>query len=185
MNLRQLPNAITLLRVASVLPLTFAIDRGAHVLALAVASAAALSDALDGFLARRFGWQTALGSLLDPIADKVLLTGCFVALWSAGAVPGWLLALVLGRDAVIVAGALAYHRFVAPVSGDPTWLGKVTTALQLGFVLLQLLDRAGLGVPVAVLDAGLVMVALATLASGIDYVVRWGMRALRDGRSAG
>lgn len=185
MNLRQLPNAITLLRVASVLPLTFAIDRGAHGLALGVACAAALSDALDGLLARRFGWQTALGSLLDPIADKVLLTGCFVALWSAGALPGWLLALVLGRDALIVAGALAYHRFVAPVTGDPTRIGKLTTALQLGFVLLHLLDRAGLGVPGAVLEASLVLVALATFASGVDYVVRWGMRALRGVRPAG
>lgn len=183
MNLRQLPNAITWLRVASVLPLTWAIERGAYRLALGVALLAALSDALDGFLARRFGWQTAFGSLLDPVADKLLLTGCFVALWSVGALPGGLLVLVLGRDSVIVAGALAYHWLIGPVTGKPTLLGKLCTALQIALALVLLLQLAGVPLAPAWSTAALWAVALVTAASGLDYVLRWSLRAVRARRT--
>lgn len=182
MSLRQLPNAITWLRVASALPLGWAIERGAYPLALGVAALAAASDALDGALARRFGWRTDFGSLLDPIADKVLLTTCFVALWWVQALPGWLLAVVLGRDLVIVAGAFAWRGLIGPLRGEPTVLGKVTTLVQLGFVLGVLVRLAGVGVPAWVVQGGVGLVAAVTVGSGIDYVVRWGVRAVRARR---
>lgn len=180
----QLPNAITWARIAAVVPLVWAILRGEHVVALAVALFAAVTDALDGFLARRYGWQSRFGSLLDPIADKLLLSACYVALWWVAAMPGWLLALVLLRDAAIVAGALAFHWLVAPVSGTPTLLGKLCTALQIAFALLLLLHLAGLTLEPAVLQACIWTVATATIASGIDYIARWSTRAMRTRRAA-
>lgn len=182
MNLRQLPNAITWLRVASVLPLTWSIHRGAYPEALGVAAFAAFTDALDGFLAKRFGWQTRFGSLLDPIADKLLLAACFVALWSVDALPAWLLLLVLGRDVVIVCGAFAYHALIGPVEGQPTRISKLTTVLQILLALALLVRLAGGPVSEAWTDAGTWAVALVTLASGLDYVIRWSARALREGR---
>lgn len=182
MNLRQLPNAITWLRVASVLPLTWSIHRGAYAEALGVAAFAAFTDALDGFVAKRCGWQSRFGSLLDPIADKLLLAGCFVALWSVEAVPSWLLVLVLGRDAVIVAGAFAYHFLIGPVEGQPTRISKLTTVLQIVLALALLVRLAGGPVAATWIDAGMWVVALATFASGLDYVLRWSARAMRQGR---
>lgn len=182
MILRQLPNAITWLRVASVLPLTWSIHRGAYAEALGVAAFAAFTDALDGFLAKRYGWQSRFGSLLDPIADKLLLTACFVALWSAEAVPTWLLALVLGRDTVIVAGAFAYHFLIGPVEGQPTRISKLTTVLQIVLALGVLVRLAGGPVTAAWIDAGVWVVALVTFASGLDYVLRWSVRAVRQRR---
>lgn len=179
MNAAQLPNALTWARVAAVGPLVWAIVRGEHATALAVALFAGVTDALDGFLARRYGWQSRFGSLLDPIADKLLLCACYVALWWVDALPGWLLALVLARDVVIVAGAFAFHRLVAPVQGTPTLLGKICTALQIGFALLLLLHLVGLTLGSAVLKACIWTVAAATGASGVDYVLRWASRALR------
>ena len=183
MTLRQLPNAITWLRVASAVPLTLAIDRGAYVFALGVAMFAALTDALDGRIARRYGWQTRFGSLLDPIADKLLLAAAFIALWMADALPAWLLALVLVRDAVIVAGAFMFHRWIAPVAGEPTRLGKLTTLLQIALVLILLLQLAIAPLDAAWTQAAIWLVALVTAASGLDYVWQWSRRAWRQRRA--
>lgn len=134
MTWRHLPNALTLARIALLLPLVGLMQAGSHRAAFALVLLAAATDVLDGALARRYGWQTRLGGLLDPIADKLLMAACFVGLWSAGFVPGWLLVLVLARDAAIVGGALAYQALVAPVPAEPSRLGKATTAVQLLYV---------------------------------------------------
>jgi cardiolipin synthase len=137
--LRHLPNLITALRILLVLPLCWLIDSGRYDGALVVAAIAALSDALDGWLAKRFGWQSWIGGMLDPVADKLLLTAAFVWLALAGDMPGWLAALVIGRDLAIVAGAVVYHNVVGPFDAAPSRLSKATTAIQLAFVLAELL----------------------------------------------
>jgi cardiolipin synthase (CMP-forming) len=180
MSWRQLPNLITAARIALILPLIGLMRNGDYRTALAVAMLAAFSDGLDGFLAKRYGWQTRLGGLLDPIADKLLLAACFVGLWAAHATPAWLMLLVLGRDLLIVCGAVAFQVLVGPVEGRPTWLSKATTALQLAYVLAGLLHLAWATPPASWLDVGVALVALATLASGIDYVLTWSRRALRE-----
>ncbi|MEO5595895.1 MAG: CDP-alcohol phosphatidyltransferase family protein [Lysobacteraceae bacterium] len=183
MNLRQLPNAITIARMLAVLPLVWCLHHGEYRAALAIALLAGLSDGIDGWLAKRYGWRTRLGGLLDPLADKLLLDASFIGLWLAHAVPTWLLLLVLGRDLVIVAGASAYHFLIGPLKGQPSWLGKATTVVQIALVvcLLALLawqNSSGQGSATGLqwTLVGVWIVALFTLASGVDYVLRWGVR---------
>ncbi|MBS0193437.1 MAG: CDP-alcohol phosphatidyltransferase family protein [Proteobacteria bacterium] len=182
MNLRQLPNLITGLRMALVAPLLWCLDAGAYRWALGLALVAGGSDALDGWLAKRFDWRTPLGSLLDPVADKLLLAGSFIGLWLVEAVPEWLVALVIGRDVVIVAGAVAYHNLIGPVQGDPTRVSKATTVAQIALVLALLSGLAIAPLPAGVGLGMIAVVAALTIASGIDYVVRWGLRARRHFR---
>lgn len=179
MNLRQLPNVITGVRMALVVPLVWSLHAANYGLALGLALAAGVSDAVDGWLARRFGWRTPLGSLLDPIADKLLLVGSFLGLWLVGVAPAWLTALVIGRDVVIVAGAVAYHNLIGPLQGEPSWVSKATTVAQIALVLLWLVVLAVRPLPAMVVPVMIGMVAVLTAASGIDYVVRWGLRARR------
>jgi cardiolipin synthase len=183
MNLRQLPNAITGLRLAMAPVLPWLLVAGHHRAALAVALAAGLSDALDGLIAKRFGWQSRLGSLLDPIADKLMLGLAMLGLAWVGMLPAWLVGLVLVRDAVIVAGAAAWWRLAGPYDGRPSLLGKLTTALQIALVLLCLVELSGLGLPVQVRIQVVVAVGLLTFASGLDYVIRYGVRAWRHKRT--
>jgi cardiolipin synthase len=180
-TLAWLPNAITLARMALAAPLAWLILAERWQDALVVAVAAGLSDALDGLLAKRCGWQSRLGGLLDPIADKLVLSAGFVGLTVVGAVPPWLLALVIGRDLVIVAGAAAYHTLVAPLEARPSRLSKATTALQITLVPVLLVDRvAGSALPAGALAALLWATAAATLASGIHYVVAWSLKTRRE-----
>ncbi|WHZ20867.1 MAG: CDP-diacylglycerol--glycerol-3-phosphate 3-phosphatidyltransferase [Rhodanobacteraceae bacterium] len=176
--LRHLPNLISLLRIALVAPLIAAILSGRYQLALVIAVVAGVSDGVDGYLARHFGWQSRLGSILDPAADKLMLVGCMLALGWLHEAARWLVALVVARDLVIVLGAWAWHRVMHSFEARPSWLSKTTTVAQIGFVLLVLADQAfgwhaGMTIPAGV-------VALLTAASGIDYVVRWGLMARRE-----
>ncbi len=172
---RHLPNAITVLRILLVVPLGWAIATGHDGTALLLAAVAGASDALDGWMARRFGWQSRLGSWLDPAADKLMLAVGFVCLAVVGASPWWLAALVLGRDVVIVAGALAYHWLREPLHVAPSRVSKLNTVLQIAWVLLVLLHRQGL-MPLDVRPL-LWLVALSTVVSGVDYVVRFAVKA--------
>ncbi|HET7610477.1 MAG TPA: CDP-alcohol phosphatidyltransferase family protein [Rhodanobacteraceae bacterium] len=176
--LRRLPNAVSGLRIALVAPLIVAILAGRHEIALVIAGVAGVSDAVDGYLARRFRWQSRLGSILDPVADKLMLVGCLVALGWMQESPRWLVALVVARDAVIALGVLAWHRILHTFEARPSWLSKATTAAQIGYVLLVLADRAfAWQVPMAI---PVWTVAVLTAASGLDYVVRWGLLARRE-----
>ena len=180
---RHLPNALTSLRMLMVVPLAWLIRDGRYDAALLVAAAAGLSDALDGWFAKRFGWQSWLGGILDPIADKLMLVGCFVSLGLIGAHPDWLTWLVVGRDVVIVAGAVIYHNFVGHISAQPTLLSKITTCIQISYVLAQLLALSSwFAVPHAVLAGMLWLTAAATLVSGVQYVVIWSAKAAHETR---
>jgi cardiolipin synthase len=176
--LRHLPNLISLLRIALVVPLIMAILFARYEAALALAIVAGVSDGVDGYLARHFHWQSRLGSILDPVADKLMLVGCMLALAWLHEAPRWLVALVVARDAVIALGALAWHRVLRNFEAHPSWLSKTTTVAQIGFVLWVLAGHAfgwqmRMTVPVWT-------VAVLTAASGLDYVVRWGRLARRE-----
>jgi cardiolipin synthase len=176
--LRHLPNLITALRILLVLPLCWLIDSGRYDGALVVAAIAAFSDALDGWLAKRYGWQSWIGGMLDPVADKLLLTAAFVWLALAGDMPGWLAALVIGRDLAIVAGAVVYHNVVGPFDAAPSRLSKATTVIQLVFVLSELLRLSQwLVLPPLLRNALVATTAAITVASGLHYIVVWGARA--------
>lgn len=173
--MRQLPNLISCLRIALVAPLVALLLRGDFEAALWIAVAAGLSDALDGFLARHFGWRSRLGSLLDPLADKLLLVAAYLTLAQVGQVAWALALLVLARDAVIVLGALAYHGIVGEFEARPSLWSKATTLGQILFVLLVLASNA---FALHWQQRGYAwIIAALTVISGVDYVVRWGLRA--------
>src|SRR6185312_8080003 len=181
---RHLPNFISALRIVLVAPLVVTILFERYELALVIAAIAGISDGVDGWLARGFRWQSKLGSMLDPAAEKMVLVGCMLALGWLDEVPRWLVILVVARDAVIALGVLAWHRVLRNFEAHPSWLSKTTTLVQILFVLYVLADRAfgwhaAMAIPVWV-------VAVLTAASGLDYVVRWGRLARRElkGRSA-
>ena len=182
MNLRHLPNLLTGLRLVLAPVLPALLWAGHYRAALWLALVAGLSDALDGLLAKRFGWQSRLGSLLDPVADKLMLGSAFFGLWLVQALPTWLLGLVLARDLVILAGALAWWKLAGPYDGRPTWLGKATTVAQIGLVLACLVDLAWAEVPLRWRIEGIWAVALLTFLSGVDYVVRYGVKAWQHTR---
>jgi cardiolipin synthase len=177
MSLSWLPNAISLLRIALVVPILTLILQGDYGWALALFVIAGFSDGLDGYLAVRFGWSSRLGGLLDPAADKLLITGMFITLAVTQLIPVWLAVMVILRDVVIVGGALAYNFIVKPVPGEPTRISKLNTALQMLFVLF-VLSRAGFDWPDKITITVLGASILATVViSGVDYVWSWSRRA--------
>jgi cardiolipin synthase len=180
---RYLPNALTVLRMLLVVPLAWLIREGWYERALLVAACAGATDALDGLLAKRYGWQSWLGGVLDPLADKLMLLACFLSLSLIGAHPVWLSVLVIGRDVVIVAGAVAYHHLIGRLNAQPTPLSKFTTVVQIFYVLAQLLHLTrwfDLPLLTAVLMWATVV---CTVVSGLQYVAVWSRKAQRERRA--
>lgn len=177
MSLKWLPNALSIMRIVLVAPILMLIVKGSFGWALALFWLAGFSDGVDGYLAKRFNWHTRLGALLDPLADKLLVSGTFITLAYTQHIPVWLAAVVILRDVIIVAGATAYNFLVRPVEGEPTRVSKLNTALQLLF-LLFVLSRAGFGWPeeisITVLGAAILVTVVI---SGVDYVWSWSRRA--------
>jgi cardiolipin synthase (CMP-forming) len=172
--LANLPNFITLARLMAV-PLAIWLMLDARFgVAFWVFVAAGISDALDGYIAKRFDCQTRLGALLDPVADKALLSSVFVTLGLAGELPNWLVILVVFRDVMIIGGFLLVVAIgSSPQQFGPLLVSKVNTFMQValaGFVLARL----GLGADETLATHILiVLAALTTAASGLSYLVRW------------
>ncbi len=169
----NLPNLITLARLLSV-PLTiWLIFDGRYGAAFWVFAGAGLSDALDGYIAKRFDRRTWIGALLDPAADKAMLAGVYVSLGLAGQLPGWLVALVVLRDFLIVVGFFLIHATAVPRQLEPLYISKINTLVQItlvGFVL------ARLGLDIQTGPATWLLIAAAaatTVLSGLFYLVRW------------
>ena len=178
MMLRQLPNLICVARIVLVWPTVAALKSGNYELAMLIFALAAVSDGLDGYLAKRFHWTSELGKLLDPAADKLLLVSVFVSATWLGLVPRWLTAAAVSRDAMIALGALVFRVWFGPLRGRPTPLSKLNTALQLAY-LLAVMSHAAFHFPSApVLAALAVVTLLTTAASGLDYIAAFTRRAL-------
>jgi len=183
MRARDIPNMLCILRIVLTVPVVWAILTGRYEIALVVFFVAGVTDGLDGFLAKRFSWQSRLGGLLDPAADKLLLVASFVSLWLAGYVPGWLLAAVVTRDLVIVIGAALYQWRVGNFVAEPSILSKLNSLLQLIYILLILAKLVfGMPGPGLVFALGIAILAT-TVISGFDYVIRWTARARRTARA--
>jgi cardiolipin synthase len=181
--LRQIPNLITSLRILLIAPIAVALLRHELLIALGLFFLAAVSDLLDGFIAKRFGWQSALGGLLDPAADKLLLATSFVVLAVMHLVPLWLMATAVGRDLVVVGGAIVYRLWLGPVEARPSKLSKLNTLCQALFILC-VIARQQFSQPEAwaIVTLG-ALTFLTTVVSGIDYVLRYGKTALGESRS--
>jgi len=181
--LRRLPNAITLLRAVLIPVIAFTLLRRDYDSALLLFVVCALGDFVDGWLARAFDVRTRFGAIADPLADKcTMLTVTLMLAWQ-GWLPWWFALLVAARDVVIVAGAVAYHFRVGHVEMAPTWLSKLNTALEFVF-LAGLLALAGDVLEDGVWSRLLLWTTTATiLLSGTQYVVLWGLKAVRERRA--
>ena len=186
--LRQIPNGITVVRVLLVIPTAWWLVQEDYVRALALMAVAGASDALDGWLARRFNWISRFGTALDPLADKILVGVLFIVLTVKGVLPLWVAGIAIGRDLVIVGGAAAYRLLFKQIEFAPTLLSKANTAVQIVVLLLLLLGLCGFEylspIARAITDPyGFWVVAGLALASGADYVITWSRRALWQHRS--
>ena len=150
---------------------------GHFMLALVIFAIAGLSDALDGFLAKHYHWESRLGSILDPIADKLLLVASFTTLAWLGLVPMWLLWLVIGRDLMIVLGGVAYHYVLGQFELLPLWSSKINTVMQILLVLLVMLQQLWIIEFQQLVIIGKWLVVASVVNSGTEYVLVWGLRA--------
>jgi cardiolipin synthase (CMP-forming) len=171
----NLPNLITLGRLMLVPPTIWLILEAQYGTAFWVFVGAGVSDGLDGFIAKHFNSRTRLGALLDPIADKTLLVSVYLALGWAGALPKWIVILVVFRDIMIVGGFLLIQTTTAPKRFDPLYISKLNTLAQIalvGFVLAR--EGIGFGsVAVRLEDFLAIAVGTTTVLSGVSYLVHW------------
>jgi cardiolipin synthase len=168
-----IPNLISLSRLGAVPVVIWCILAGENVLAFWVFLLAGLSDAVDGAIAKRLNATSQFGAWLDPLADKALLVGAYVALALREAVPMWLVILVVFRDALIVGGALTVQALTQRFRVEPMMISKVNTALQIALVVVVMAERAYFALPPGVVLAGAIVVGATTVMSGAAYVVTW------------
>lgn len=171
----NLPNAITLLRIALTPVFILLLKSENYSAALGVFFLAGFSDGLDGFIAKRYNLITRLGGILDPLADKILLVSAYVMLSLLDHIPFWLVLTVVFRDLLIVGGYLVYTSIVGSVQMRPSNLSKLNTVMQVLLIIAVLVEQtAWLDVANAV-EALIYLVALTTLASGAHYLWIWGV----------
>ncbi|MAH84223.1 MAG: hypothetical protein CBB68_07740 [Rhodospirillaceae bacterium TMED8] len=173
----NLPNIITLTRLCCVPVVVWLILSDMISAAFWVCLGAAASDALDGIIAKRFRMETVLGGFLDPIADKALLVGTYMALGNVGYLPVWLVILVVFRDALIIGGAILFHTITHSLTMQPMLISKVNTVIQL-ILLVVVVGGAALNIDLSGYVPWLTyLVAITTTVSGLTYIVRWTKRA--------
>jgi cardiolipin synthase len=169
----SIPNLITLGRILLVPIVVWAIASGTLWLAFVLFLVAGASDAVDGFVAKRFGMITVLGSYLDPLADKALIVSIYITLGINGEIPRWLVILVVSRDIMIVGGVVLSWLVGSPLKMRPLVVSKLNTVAQIGFACV-VLGSLGFHVDAAPLDTILmVLVAALTLASVAAYLMEW------------
>jgi cardiolipin synthase len=175
---RHIPNLISSIRILLVAPIAFALMHHQLVTTMALFGVAALSDAADGYLAKRNGWQSELGAVLDPLADKLLLVTVFITLAYMRLVPLWLMVAAVARDAIIVSGALLYRICFGALSVRPSVVSKFNTLCQAAYIM-AVVGREELSIPPAwVLTVLGAMVFVTVMVSGMDYVMIYGRRAM-------
>ena len=166
------PNQLTLLRMVVLPFVLISMIYGQHTASLWLFVAAAVTDVIDGVVARRFNQKTRLGQYLDPIADKLLLSSCFVAQSVNGAIPWWVTILVLLRDVMIIAIVLVVVLTTSVRSFPPSLLGKANTVVQFTVLLTVLLNNViQAGWLQGVITALVAMTAVTTVFSAVHYAL--------------
>ena len=176
--LTKLPNLLTLLRIGAVPVLILFLREQEYAVAVAIFVGAGITDGLDGWIAKKFNCVTRLGSILDPIADKVLIVSTYVVLVLLGDLPFWLLLLIVFRDLGIIGGYLILDTLHDSVPLHPSFLSKANTLLQIILVAVVLIDRAGWVHLPWLNEFLIVLVGLTTLISGIHYGYLWFIRGV-------
>ena len=182
-TLAQLPNLITLFRIALVPPIAVLLLRDEYRPALGLILIAGVSDGLDGWLARVGNWRSRFGAALDPFADKLLLVVTFSCLWWQGLLPSWLVAVVILRDLYLVLGGLIYNHWFERIElVQPSRISKINTALQIGLALLAVIGAAWpASLPDNLMFFATRLVLATTVITFIDYAWVWSRRAQQVG----
>ena len=177
MRLSSIPNILSTLRILLVPPVVWSMLEQRWGLALPLFLIAGLSDGLDGFLARRYHWISRLGAILDPIGDKLLMVSSYLVLGWQGALPWWLVGLVILRDVVIMTGTVMYRVLIGEVVFEPILLSKINTVCQILLITVALIVLAGFDMLAGFQNLLVYIVLLTTVSSGVAYVVLWARRA--------
>lgn len=175
--LRHLPNLISILRILLVGPVIFYLLNGNYLLAWWLFIIAGISDGVDGYLARRFNWESELGKTLDPIGDKLLMVCTYFTLGWLHQLPLWLVVIVIARDVIIISGTVIYRRITGDRVISPIFISKLNTVFQILLVAAVVFSRAYWPIPVLISEVLIYVVALTTFASGTGYVSIWVRRA--------
>jgi len=170
----NLPNFLSLLRIILVPVIVIFLIQGSYAKALIVFVVAGLTDALDGALARLLNKQTKLGSFLDPLADKILLSTSFIALAIFSLIPSWLAVIVISRDFIILLGIVILSMMSVTYEIKPIFVSKVTTTLQIATVFFALLLKT---VTYDIISYNWIIVlswltAAFTIISGLIYIIK-------------
>jgi cardiolipin synthase len=180
-SLRHLPNLISAARIVLVAPIVWSLLNHHFELAIVLFLVAGASDGLDGFLAKRFGWSSRLGGILDALADKILLVSTFVCLWWLGLFPAWLVLAILARDLLIVIGGTVYNFRIEAVEPEPSPISKINTFLQIALAAAGVIHLGFGGVPAWAIETMIWLVVGTVVLSGAGYVLDWSGRAREHG----
>ena len=172
----QIPNVLTLLRIAAAPVLIILLRDHSYELALVVFIVAGITDGLDGYIAKRFNFVTELGAHLDPLADKIIIISAYSMLVWLGQIPFWLVTLVIFRDVVILGGYLVLMALDGDIPMLPTKISKTNTALQISLVIFVLLENTAWNFLPGFSTLLLYAVVATTIASGSQYVWVWAIR---------
>ena len=166
-----IPNFLTIVRIALVYPILNNIYLGNFEISIIYFVVASVTDGLDGFIARKMNWQTELGTLLDPVADKILLSGSIFILWLNQYIPFYIFVIFISRDVAILLGAAIRMTIIESDTPTPNLLGKLTTTLQIIYIAIIFLKE------IIELDFGLfsldVFIILVTILSLVVYTYNW------------
>lgn len=168
-----IPNFITIARLFAVPLIVWLMIRDHYLLAVIAFAITGISDAVDGFIARRYEQASELGGYLDPIADKALLVSVFVTLGFKGVLPLWLIILAVSRDILIVGAVILAWMINKPLAMRPHWVSKVNTAAQILLIALALGERAGVTGFAMAVQIGILVVAASTVLSAASYLREW------------
>lgn len=180
-RLRDLPNIISFLRLLAVIPVVFLLLEREFGWGLLLFVAAGLSDGLDGFLAKHYGWQSHLGGILDPLADKALLIACFLVLGTMSLIPVWLVVAVVFRDLLIMGGAILYNYRVEELEAAPILVSKLNTVLQILLVVLVITDAGPFPLHPGIIEVLTWACLVTIIVSGTQYVWIWSRKAHQKG----
>ena len=166
-----IPNLLTIVRIALVYPILKNIYLGNFEISIIYFIVASITDGLDGFIARKMNWQTELGTLLDPVADKILLSGSIFILWLNQYIPFYIFVIFFSRDVAILLGAAIRMTIIESDTPTPNFLGKLTTTLQIIYIAIIFLKE------IIDIDFGLlpldVIIILVTILSLVVYTYNW------------
>jgi len=166
-----IPNLLTIVRIALVYPILNNIYLGNFEISIIYFIVASITDGLDGLIARKMNWQTELGTLLDPVADKILLSGSIFILWLNQYIPFYIFVIFFSRDVTILLGAAIRMTIIESDTPTPNFLGKLTTTLQIIYIAIIFLKE------IIDIDFGLlpfdVFIILVTILSLVVYTYNW------------